>query len=936
MTTNDMNTTSSISCLRKVILSGIIVLVFGSGFLAPANAEPNALKLPEGVTRVTSVEGITEYRLANGLQVLLFPDPSQAVITVNVTYKVGSRHEGYGETGMAHLLEHMVFKGTPKHPNIPKEMTERGARSNGTTSFDRTNYYETFDASEENLRWALELESDRMINSFIARKDLETEFSVVRNEFESGENSPFGVLYKRMLSTVFQWHNYGNPTIGEKSDIEGAPIERLQAFYKLYYQPDNATLIVTGKIDPQKTIALVHEFFSPIPKPSRQLIPTYTREPIQDGERLVTLRRPGDVQVLGCMFRTAPASHPDHAAMSVLVNLLTDEPSGRLYKALVESKKAASISGWANGLAEGGIASFWAEVRADQSIADAQAAMLAVFDDLKPNPPTDEEVAKAKTRLLKGIEMSFKQSSHLGLMLSNYIGQGDWRLAFLNRDNLDKVTSADVARVATGYLKSSNRTIGQFLPDSKPDRAEIPEAPDLAALLKDYKGKAPIAQGEDFDASPANIEARTTRGKLVNGMQYALLPKRTRGQSVNATITLRFGTLESLQSKQTIASLTASMLDKGTQTKTRQQLNDLEDALKARIEVSGGVASATVSIETDRDHLADAIRLAGEIMRTPSMPADEFDKLRTETLSNLEQQKTDPQSLAGIAFSRVTSPYPAADPRYTMDADEQIAALNKVTLDQVRAFHKTFYGASNGTAAIVGDFDPAAVGAALRDTFADWKSPSPFQRIPSDYVAVDPVTRVIPTPDKANAIFIAGLGYPMRNDHPDYPSLVIGGYILGGGFLNSRLATRIRQQEGLSYGVGGRFFADTQDLNGGFRASAIYNPSNVDKLDTAFRDVIETAARDGVTEAELTAARDGWLKARKVQRANDAALAGSLSGYLEFGRTLAWDADFESRVEKLTMAEVNAALKKYLDYNKLTFIKAGDFKPADAARSEAK
>ncbi len=888
----------------------------------------NKLKLPPGVEYVTSVEGITEYRLANGLAVLLFPDPSKPVITVNVTYKVGSRHEGYGETGMAHLLEHLLFKGSTNHPNIPQELTARGARANGTTSFDRTNYYETFDATEDNLRWALSLESDRMVNSFVARKDLESEFTVVRNEYESGENSPFGVLYKRMLNTVFQWHNYGNLPIGEKSDIENAPIERLQAFYRTYYQPDNAVLMVTGKMDEQKTLDLVQEYFGKIPRPTRQLIPTYTREPVQDGERQVTLRRTGDVQMFGCIYRSVAAAHSDYAALSILANLLSDEPSGRLYKAVVEAKKASSISGYAAGYAEAGFVAFWAEVRKEQSIHDAQQAVLGVLDQLNAEPPTAAEVENARTRLLKNFEMAFKQSSHVGLALSNYIGLGDWRLAFLYRDQLEKVTPADVSRVARAYFKPANRTLGFFLPDEAPDRAEIPEPPKLATLLKDYQGKPAIAQGEDFDPSPANIEKRTTRHALVNGMKYALLPKENRGDMVNATFTLRFGTLATLQNQQTVGRVTASMLDKGTTEKTRQQIKEAQDRLKARISFTGGASGVNVNIETDREHLADAIRLAGEILRRPSFPAAEFDKLRQEQLADLEQQKTDPQSLASITFRRITNPYPAADPRHTMTPDEEIAALQSVTLEQIKAFHTKFYGATDATGAIVGDFDSEQIIAVMRETFADWQSPSPFQRIESKHQPVSSSSQQIQTPDKANAIFIAGLGYPMRNDHPDYPPLILAGWTIGGGFLNSRLATRIRQQEGLSYSVGGRFHADAFDENGGFQASAIYSPQNAAQLEIAFQEEIERAAKDGLTAEELANARSGWLKARNVQRSNDSAIASTLSQYLQLNRTLDWDAALEARIEKLTLAEVNAALKRYLDFSQMTTVKAGDFKPA--------
>ena len=226
------------------------VLSFAAAFPLAAADVPK----PAAPEKMTSVEGITEYRLANGLKVILFPDPSKPTITVNITYLVGSRHEGYGETGMAHLLEHMVFKGTPKHKEIWRELTEHGTRPNGTTWFDRTNYFETFDATDANLEWALDLESDRMVNSFIAKKDLDSEMTVVRNQFEAGENDPSEVLLARIYATAYLWHGYGRDTIGARSDIENVPIERLQAFYRNYYQPDNAVLVVAGKFDEAKTL----------------------------------------------------------------------------------------------------------------------------------------------------------------------------------------------------------------------------------------------------------------------------------------------------------------------------------------------------------------------------------------------------------------------------------------------------------------------------------------------------------------------------------------------------------------------------------------------------------------------------------------------------------------------------------------------------------
>ena len=353
------------------------------------------------ITKTASVEGITEYMLDNGLKVLLFPDNSAQTITVNITYKVGSRHEGYGEKGMAHLLEHMVFKGTPNHPNIPEELTSHGARPNGTTWYDRTNYFETFNATDENLDWALDLESDRMLNSYVAKEDLESEFSVVRNEFEMGENSPTGVLIDKVISSAFLWHNYGNSTIGNRSDIERVPIDNLKAFYKKYYRPDNSVLMITGKFDADKTLALVEKKFGPLKNPDKPLVDVPTIEPPQDGEKRVVLSRVGDLQLVSALYHTPAGSHEDYAAMAVAEDILTDEPSGRLYKALVDGKKASSLWSFTPFTKEPAFMYINVDVPSDKSLNEAETTLLSLLDELPNNPVTDEEVNRAKSNILK-------------------------------------------------------------------------------------------------------------------------------------------------------------------------------------------------------------------------------------------------------------------------------------------------------------------------------------------------------------------------------------------------------------------------------------------------------------------------------------------------------------------------------------------------------
>lgn len=885
-----------------------------------------------------SVEGITEYSLANGMKVLLFPDNSQQTITVNITYMVGSRHEGYGETGMAHLLEHMVFKGSPKHLNIPQELTEHGARPNGTTWLDRTNYYETFAANEANLRWALDLESDRMVNSFIKKEDLETEFSVVRNEFEMGENDPGSVLMDRIISSAYIWHNYGNSTIGSREDIERVPIQNLQAFYKKYYQPDNAILLVAGKFDPKATLQMINEYFGTISRPERVLQPTYTVEPTQDGERSVVLRRVGDVQYVGAAYHISSGSHPDYAPLDILVDMITNEPSGVLYKNMVETKKASSQFGFTFSLKDPGLMYFGAEVLKEKDLEDSKNAFLKTLDSVATMKFTKEEVERAKTKSLKQFEMLARNSESFGKILSEFIAQGDWRLIYLYRDAVEKVTIEDIQRVAATYFKPSNRTYGVFVPEKESDRVKVPEAPNVDDLVKSYKGRALVAEGEVFDPSPANIESRTKRGTAANGLEYAFLQKETRGDVVSANLTLRIGSKETLSDKGMTDNLTASMLMRGTKNLSRQALKDSLDKLKAQVSISGGGNNVSARISTTNENLLPTMKLVAEILKNPSFDEKEFSTLKEEEKAQIEAQLSEPMALASVEYQRTMNPYPKTDVRYVPTFAEQLEILSKAKIDDLKAFHKDFYGASSATVSVVGDFDEEAVKAVVENEFGTWKNATPFVRIPTEYKAIDPASsQAIKTPDKANALFLAGFNLPLNDQHPDYAALVIGNYLLGGGFLNSRLAVRIRQKEGISYGVGSQFSASSLDNQGNFTTYAIYAPENAARLESAFLDELNKVRNEGFTEDELKAAKDGFLQGNQVGRAKDAELSGKLNNYLYIDRTLQFDQKFEDQVKALSVEQINNAFRKHIDPSKIVMIKAGDFdKKIDPPKDQPK
>jgi len=907
---------------NKLLSFSLLTAVLLAPALCPAQA------LPNGVQKVTSVEGITEYSLTNGLHFLVFPDPSKPTITVNITYLVGSRQEGSGEGGMAHLLEHMVFKGSTNHLNIMQELTEHGCRPNGSTTWDRTNYFETFKATDENLKWALDMESDRMVNSFIKKEDFDKEFSVVRNEFEMGENNPFGVLFKHTMAAAYLAHSYGRPVIGNKSDVERVTMDKLQAFYHKYYQPDDAVLTVAGKVDEPQIVALVNDYFGKIPRPSRVLSPTYTVEPVQDGERLTVVRRVGEIQGLFIVYHTPDGAHADQPALDVLAHVLGEQSSGRLYKALVDNKKATQVFANSMQFNEPGLIMFGAILNKTDSLDEARNTMLSTIMGVAKEPPSTEEVDRAKARLEKDVEMSLRNSEQVGLFLSEYLAWGDWRILFHDRDLLRKVTPQDVQRVAAAYLKTSNQTIGEFFPDPKPDRAEIPAKTDVAAVLKDYKGEVAMAAGEAFDPSPKNIESRLQRYTLPSGMKVSLLEKKTRGASVHAVITLHFGDLESLAGKDTIASLAGETLIRGTARKNRQQIQDEIDKLKAQLNVGGGATSANVTIETTHENLPAVLRLAGEILKEATLPESEFEEIRKEQLTYLDFGKTEPQSLAFTEISRTMYPYPKGDVRATLSIAEEIDEVKSVKLEDAKAFYKHFYGASNGQLAVVGDFDPAEVKKEIETLFGTWKSPAHFERVKYGFQKIAPVNQTIETPDKQNAVFIAATRLHISDKDPDFPALVMGNYMLGGGFLNSRLATRIRVKDGLSYGVSSSLSAKSQEQDGQFQAFAIAAPQNVAKVEAAFKEEMQRALTDGFTQKELDDDRTGWLQGQQVNRSEDGSLVHTLTNRDYDGRTLAWDEELEKKVTALTPDDIGKAVRSTIDLAQISIVKAGDFKKA--------
>jgi zinc protease len=876
---------------------------------------------------VTAVEGVKEYSLPNGLQILLVPDASINNVVVNVVYHVGSRQEGYGETGMAHLLEHMMFKGSKKFSNIKQTIADKGASANGTTWYDRTDYFEILPATDSNLTWALDMESDRMVNSLMRNEDLQKEFTVVRNEFEADENYPDNILMERVLSTMYLWHNYGKSTIGSKEDIERVPITNLTAFYKKYYQPDDATLIVGGKIDEAKTLAWIGKYFGAIPKPTRVIQPPYTVEPAQDGERYVELKRNGDISFIGMGYHTPAYSDKDYAANDAVINILTNDPSGIFYKALVQPQLATKVYGWSPDLYDPGFSYFGCSVPKDKSLDSAKAAFITAANNLPNTVITQEDVDRAKNNLKKNIYDIQNNTENFCINLAEIIGAGDWRLFYIYRDRVDSLTLEDVQAALKKYYLPSNRTVGVFIPDKTAERTVVAERPDINALVKNYKGRAVSASTETFEVSIPNIKKKTEYGKLANGMQYALLKKPAKGDKIYANFIFKVGDEKSLTGKNSIPDITAGMLKTGTTTKTKKDINDQLDKIKTSIDISGNGPEIDIYLSTDSANLNAALDLLGDILLHPSFDKTEFDKLLLDSKSGYEANASDPQYVAVQKVNEKTILYPKGHPYYSESIEERLSDLQSISLDNVKDFYNNFYGANNGYVGFTGDIDAGAIKSFFQKYLAGFTSKQPYTEIPEKYFDVKGSLETVLIPDKKNAVLFGRINVPLKENDPDYVALDIANEMLGGGaFLSSRIPQRLRESEGMSYGAGSFMNPDYKYQASSWGVYAIFNPIYKNRLDSALRDVINTARQGGFKQDELKKSVDSWLQQRKTYLGDDQNLAWRLSYYMSEGKNLDEYTDYETKAKSLTLDQVNAALRKYITLDNTTFIYAGDFK----------
>lgn len=875
----------------------------------------------QAITKIQTIEGITEYQLDNGLQVLFIPDSSKPSTTVNMTYHVGSRFEQYGFTGMAHLLEHLVFRGTKQFPDALQQFSQKGLSANGSTNQDRTNYYAIFAANDDTLEWYLRWQADVMQHIDITDDNLKKEVDIVLNERDRSQNEPMQVLYERIKASAYHWNNAGMAVIGSPDNLKRMQAKDLLAFYHQYYQPDNATLIIAGQFDEEKTLHLIDTIFSPIAKPSRTLPVPQTQEPVQDGERTITLRQSGGQPIVANVYHIPSASSTDFVALDMAVNMLSDRPSGLLYHQLVQEKKLAiNTFGSTDAHHDNGLALFGAQLNQNDDIAAVQDELNQLIENLSSHPFTEQELNRSRTYWLNQWEKLYANTEYLCIGLSEAIAAGDWRLFFLERDYVKALTLEQVQKTAEKYFVASNRTTGQYIPTENVTLAPLIQRPDVKQLLINYQSNPQTNTIESFDTSADNIQAKTLQGTLHldNGnIHYALLAKPTRGQRVFANYRIKFSDLESLARQSTLSGFAASLLMSGTTNLSQQQIQDKIDALNGTLTYHISANQLVVSLSTTQEHLGELLSFSFDLIQEANYPETELENFIAQVRRAIKTNSEEPAAKAAQAINRYLSPFKKDDFRYVLTPEEHLAALDTITRKRLIDFNRLNFGAGNIDIAIVGSFQQQEVLDILHQKISTWHSAPKYQYIPDPYGDYPSKEFIIHTPDKPNGVFLGKLLLPIQNTHPDYPALVMANYLLGGSEA-SRLFQSIRADKGLSYSVISNINASSFEPSTEWTIQAIYAASNRDNIGKTIKDVIAQVREKGFTQAELDKGIEAVVNLRALSRSQDNALSATWLRYLESGRNFTWHKKMEEQFKSLTLDQVNAAAKKYLDFSKMS------------------
>lgn len=890
------------------------MFAFRSGRRLAAVLIPLALSAPLAIAAPVldgEAGGFSSYRLDNGFRIILVPFPEAATARVELLVRSGSKREGYGETGMAHLLEHMLFKQAGTQGDLKQALTALGARWNGTTNADRTNYFSTVVGEPDKVDALIRIEADRFIRPAFTAADLAREMSVVRNELERKDNDPASLARRPLLRQSFFWHGYGRPTIGARSDIEQAPFAALQAFHRRHYRPDNAALIVSGKFDADRVLALSGQLFGKAKNPPTPALADRTRDEPAHGPQRSEIHRDSGQSMALVGWRLPGMSNRQTVLLTLGSRALCTDSWGRLRKTLVDERQLAL--GAACGI----------QTQTDYSLLIASAgagpdgdpaaladALAETVDGFARRGLSAEQLARARRAELDAYARRGESHEALAGQLSDAETAGDWRLYFRARDIVATATLDEVNAALVRWLADTYRN-EVLLRNLSPRRVEAPAPAAAPAELLAGGQWPPLAREADpLPASFAELAAQSVAVDLGDPSASAqLLPGRRRGGRAWLLLANDYGNPDTLRGRGAACSLAGALLAQGSPERDRNRLAAALERLQAKTSFGLG----QLRIEAPEANLAAALDLLLAVRRAPALPEKEFVRLRAAALAELEATRRHPGQLAANAAALRFDNYPADHPARPRPLAERIAELHAVTYADVRRCVADFGGRSRIRLAVIGNFDEDAVRGFWRQIATLPAAPHAYRRIdpPAAPDRVDGSPIVVALPAKPNADVFGIAQLPLRLTDADYPALMLAVRLLGGD-NDSRIRQRLREREGLAYSAGASLSASPFVARGTVSISASAASPQAERARELLREELARALADGFSEAEVARAKAAWKNGRQLALTAESTIAGHLLQAQRSGLDARWEAGLEHRVGELDAAAVNAALRKFL------------------------
>ena len=892
-----------------------LISIFITGAMMSQEKYPT--QTPYGFEYVKESGGIQEYKMTtNNLTVLLKEDHSAPVATFMVTYNVGSRNEAIGYTGSTHLLEHLMFKGsrkfnTDKENSVFQLLQSLGSRMNATTWLDRTNYYETMPS--EHLETAIEIEADRMRNAFIKEEDRQAEMTVVRNEFERGQNNPFSVLDEHIWATAYLAHPYHHSTIGWKSDIENVSIERLKKFYDTFYWPNNATVTMVGDFEKEKALALVKKHFGRIPKSREEIPEVYTEEPKQEGQRRVLLKRAGQQGVVGVAHKTPSATHEDAPNFLVLSSILSSGKNSRFYKNITDKGLATSVFIWDSLFRDPGLFAVYANLTPGTDHQKVEDLIMAEYEKIKEDGVTEEEVEKAKAQLIASMKFGQDGSFAVAGGLNEAIASGDWTLFTTYDEKLSGVTKETVKAVVEKYFLEDLSTIGHFIPKvsgEQQTKRGPSNATELAQMKKQYFSEEEESKGP--------LASQIEDSEPVKGVRLLTLK---RGTGV-VTLTGSFlgGDIFAPSENKRIPDVVVSMLDQGTTKSSKFEISNKIEKVGARLSFSNGKARVVFNGKFLSEDTALIVGLLSEQLQFPAFNEEDLAKTKKRMITAYKKSK---ESTRGNAINNMLKGFYSENHQNAPDnADESIKNVEKITTEDLKAYHEENYGKGSMVIVAVGDVDHASLSATIKKNFGEWKD-SPLEEKKETQKGTKNAGKAYVTmQDKTSTDFLVGIPLGINRDHPDYRPLFVASYILGGNF-SARLMQTVRVKEGLTYGIRSSMSGFGNDTDGYWYVGGTFSPDLLSKGESSTLREIRKWAQDGVTQKEVDTTKSTLTGSFKVGFDTTRGLAGGILSAVIDWEDLSYVDEMPNMINSVTLEQVNAAIKKYISIGDLYEVAAG-------------